>query len=76
MTGDREQRVTYLVFLSDSDGWLVFRYRDGRSGSGDDLDNVSNGRFQPKLRVKDSEAERRGGSVGWTATWGWLSSPP
>ena len=40
MTSDREQRVTYPVFLRDRDGRLVFRYRDGRSGSGDDLYNV------------------------------------
>jgi BNR repeat-containing family member len=40
MTGDREQRVTYPVFLRDKAGRLIFRYRDGRSGSGDDLYNV------------------------------------
>jgi hypothetical protein len=40
MTGDRETRVTYPVFLRDKAGRLVFRYRDGRSGSGDDLYNV------------------------------------
>jgi len=40
MTGDREQRVTYPIFLRDRTGRLVFRYRDGRSGSGDDLYNV------------------------------------
>ncbi len=39
MTGEREQRVTYPVFLRDRSGRLVFRYRDGRSGSGDDLYN-------------------------------------
>ena len=40
MTGDREQSVTYPVFLRDKTGRLIFRYRDGRSGSGDDLYNV------------------------------------
>lgn len=40
MTGEREQKVTYPVFLRDRQGRLVFRYRDGRSGSGDDLYNV------------------------------------
>jgi hypothetical protein len=40
MTGEREQRVTYPVFLHDRDGRLVFRYRDGGSGNGDDLYNV------------------------------------
>jgi hypothetical protein len=40
MTGEREQRVTYPVFLQDKQGRLIFRYRDGRSGSGDDLYNA------------------------------------
>ncbi len=40
MTSDREQRVTYPIFLRDKSGRLIFRYRDGRSGSGDDLYNV------------------------------------
>ena len=40
MTGDRERSVTYPVFLHDRAGRLVFRYRDGRSGSGDDLYNT------------------------------------
>lgn len=39
MTGQRENRVTYPVFLRDAAGTLIFRYRDGRSGSGDDLYN-------------------------------------
>jgi len=39
MTGAREQRVTYPAFLRDRGGRLIFRYRDGRSGSGDDLYN-------------------------------------
>lgn len=40
MTGDREKRATYPVFLRDRAGALVFRYRDGSSGNGDDLYNV------------------------------------
>jgi hypothetical protein len=40
MTGAREQRMTYPVFLHDRAGRLVFRYRDGGSGNGDDLYNV------------------------------------
>ena len=39
MTGQRENRVTYPVFLRDAKGTLIFRYRDGRSGSGDDVYN-------------------------------------
>jgi hypothetical protein len=40
MTGDRERRVTYPIFLRDRGGRLIFRYRDGGSGNGDDLYNV------------------------------------
>jgi hypothetical protein len=35
-----EQRVTYPVFLSNADGALIFRYRDGMSGSGRDIYNI------------------------------------
>jgi len=37
---ERERRVTYPVFLRAPDGRLIFRYRDGGSGNGDDLYNV------------------------------------
>ena len=40
MTGERERRMTYPVFLRNRDGRLIFRYRDGGSGNGDDLYNV------------------------------------
>ena len=40
MTGDRERHVTYPVFLRDGKQRLIFRYRDGGSGQGDDLFNV------------------------------------
>ena len=39
MTGDREDRVTYPVFLQDADGGLVFMYRHGSSGDGDQIVN-------------------------------------
>lgn len=53
MTGDREQRVTYPVFLHDRAGRLVFRYRDGRSGSGDDLYNVYDEKTSAWSRLLD-----------------------
>ena len=34
MTGQREKRVTYPRFLRDSDGKLIYIYRDGGSGNG------------------------------------------
>lgn len=40
MVGEREKKVTYPVFFKDKAGQLLFRYRDGSSGSGDDLYNV------------------------------------
>ncbi len=40
MTGQREQRATYPVFITGPSGELIFRYRDGSSGNGDDLYNV------------------------------------
>lgn len=42
MTSQREARVTYPVFLRDKADRLIFRYRDGSSGRGDDLYNVYN----------------------------------
>ena len=40
MTGDREQRMTYPVYIKDKAGRLIYRYRDGQSGSGDDIYNL------------------------------------
>ena len=51
MVGDREQRVTYPVFLHDRAGRLVFRYRDGGSGNGDDLYNVYDEKSQSWHRL-------------------------
>ncbi|AHF90862.1 hypothetical protein OPIT5_12240 [Opitutaceae bacterium TAV5] len=39
MTGDREQRMTYPRFIEDTDGSLIFTYRDGSSGNGSNLYN-------------------------------------
>lgn len=35
-----EQRVTYPVFLKDSSGRLIMKYRDGGSGNGNEIYNV------------------------------------
>lgn len=40
MTGQRESQMTYPVFFRDRQGRLLFRYRDGRSGNGDDVYNM------------------------------------
>lgn len=39
MTGERENRVTYPVFFKNAAGDLLFRYRDGSSGNGNDYYN-------------------------------------
>lgn len=40
MVGENEDRVTYPQFISRPDGSLVFTYRDGSSGSGNQIYNV------------------------------------
>jgi hypothetical protein len=40
MTGEREARVTYPRFLRGAAGELLFTYRDGSSGAGDQIFNV------------------------------------
>ena len=46
MTGDQERRVTYPRFLHDDAGDLVFMYRYGSSGNGDQILN----RYDTKTR--------------------------
>ena len=53
MTGDREKRATYPVFLRNKAGGLVFRYRDGSSGNGDDLYNAYDERTRTWKRLMD-----------------------
>lgn len=47
MTGDREDRTTYPVFFRDAAGDLVFMYRYGSSGNGDQILN----RYDPSSRT-------------------------
>ena len=51
MTGEREQSVTYPVFMRDKSDRLIFRHRDGRSGNGDDLYNVYDEKSQTWSRL-------------------------
>lgn len=39
MIGEREQSATYPLFFYGRQGELLFRYRDGESGNGDDIYN-------------------------------------
>ena len=40
MTGENEKRCTYPIFFTGPDGELVFMYRDGSSGNGNQIFNV------------------------------------
>lgn len=88
MTGDREQRVTYPVFLHDRAGRLVFRYRDGRSGSGDDLYNVYDEKSRSWSRLLDQpltsgrgkmnaycSVPERGPDGRFHVVWVWRNTP-
>lgn len=63
MTGEREEKATYPVFFNNATGDLLFRYRDGGSGNGDDYYNI----YAPSTRtwrrlletpLHDGEGER------------------
>lgn len=88
MTGERETRATYPVFFKDNQGELLFRYRDGCSGNGDDIYNVYDPQTQRWRRLLDTpllngEGERNGyarqpiqGPDGfWHMVWMWRESP-
>ena len=47
MTGKREERVTYPIFLKNKEGELYFQYRDGGSGNGNTLYN----RYDPATKT-------------------------
>lgn len=40
MVGSEEKRCTYPIFIKDRNGELIFTYRDGSSGSGNQIYNV------------------------------------
>ncbi|MFM7245606.1 MAG: BNR repeat-containing protein [Planctomycetaceae bacterium] len=54
MTGDREDRVTYPVFLHDDSGDLVFMYRHGASGDGDQIVNRYDAAARAWRRIVDA----------------------
>ncbi|MGI6400685.1 MAG: BNR repeat-containing protein [Thermoguttaceae bacterium] len=53
MVGEREERTTYPQFLNDRDGRLLFTYRDGSSGSGDQVWNVYDEKTKTWSRLFD-----------------------
>lgn len=83
-----ERRMTYPIFLHDADSRLVMKYRDGRSGNGNEIYNV----YDPATRtwrhllstpLTDGEGRRnayfvgpRLGPDGWFhLAWVWRESP-
>lgn len=54
MTGEREDRVTYPNFFTNAAGELVFRYRDGGSGNGNDYYNIYNRNTRTWRRLLDT----------------------
>ncbi len=69
MVGTREERVTYPKFLRGAAGELLFCYRDGSSGNGEDIYNVYDtesgqwGRFLD-TPLTSGEGERNAYSMG------------
>lgn len=54
MVGRNEQRCTYPRFLRGPRGDLLFTYRDGRSGSGDQIWNIYDERTRAWRRLMDA----------------------
>jgi hypothetical protein len=53
MTGKEEARCTYPVFFRGPANELIFRYRDGRSGSGNEMYNVYDEKTRQWRRLLD-----------------------
>ncbi len=83
-----ERSVTYPIFLKDSGGRLIFKYRDGGSGNGNEIYNVydaNEGRWSHLLQspLADGEGQRNAYFVGPTLgpdglfhiTWVWRDTP-
>ena len=84
MTGEREQHCTYPKFLKNRNGELIFNYRDGHSGGGDQIYNIYDEKTQTWKRLTDQpladgQGERNAyfldpvlGPDGWFhITWVW-----
>jgi len=87
MTGANEMHCTYPIFLRDTNDDLLFTYRDGRSGSGNQLYNIYDTKTKTWRRFLDmplTDGEGRNnayfhgpvrGPDGWYhLTWVWRAS--
>jgi len=88
MTGERELECTYPKFLKNQSGELVFNYRDGSSGDGDQIYNIYDVQSQTWSRLIDTPlADGEGlrnayfvgptmGPDGWFhISWVWRETP-
>ena len=88
MVGMNEISCTYPIFLRDTNDDLLFTYRDGRSGSGNQLYNIYDTKTKTWRRFLDkpfTDGEGRNnayfvgplrGPDGWFhLTWLWRASP-
>lgn len=85
---DLERRMTYPVFLRDGQGRLLFKYRDGGSGSGNEVYNALDAASQTwrallDAPLVDGEGQRNAYFVGpvlgpdglFHLTWVWRDTP-
>ena len=83
-----ERRMTYPIFLRDGDGRLVYKYRDGGSGNGNEIYNVYDSttrtwRHLLDVPLTDGEGHRNAYFVGpvlgpdklFHIAWVWRESP-
>jgi hypothetical protein len=54
MTGNTEKRCTYPKFMRDADNRLIFHYRDGGSGKGNEIYNVYDLKTKAWARLLDA----------------------
>ena len=83
-----EERATYPIFLEDKQGRLIFKYRSGESGDGNEIYNIYDTETKEWQRLLDEplvdgEGERNayfeGPTLGpdgrWHLAWVWRESP-
>jgi len=88
MVGDKEQKCTYPRFLRGFDNELIFTYRDGSSGNGDQIYNVYDLESQTWRRLLDQpltsgegkrnayiNGPRRGPDGLFHLCWVWRETP-
>ena len=88
MTGQKENRCTYPVFINGAQNQLIFRYRDGGSGNGNEIYNLYNEKTKTWTRLLDKpltdgqgkmnaypRGPLRGPEGTFHLTWIWRDTP-